>query len=109
MFSELHGLVQKTVGLAEPLRRALAPLSSQILVAFVYGSVAKGTDTAGSDIDLMIIADNNHEKEIDGIFSILPLKIHFLFFTFQEFLTVITQYPIVFTFFSFNCPSFSCV
>jgi len=58
VFSELHGLVQKTVGLAEPLRRALEPLASQIRVAFVYGSVAKGTDTAGSDIDLMIIADD---------------------------------------------------
>lgn len=58
VFSELHGLVQKTVGLAEPLRRALGPLSDQIRVAFVYGSVAKGTDTAGSDIDLMIIADD---------------------------------------------------
>jgi predicted nucleotidyltransferase len=58
VFPELHGLVLKTVGLAEPLRRALAPLAGQIQVAFVYGSVAKGTDTAGSDIDLMIISDD---------------------------------------------------
>lgn len=57
VFLELHGLVQKTVGLAEPLRRALAPITGQIQVAFVYGSVVRGTDTAGSDIDLMIISD----------------------------------------------------
>jgi predicted nucleotidyltransferase len=64
VFSELHGLVQKTVGLAEPLRRALDPLSGRIQVAFVYGSVAKGTDTAASDIDLMIIADELSYSEV---------------------------------------------
>src|SRR5262249_16224185 len=39
----------------EPLRRALQPLATKIEVAFVYGSVAKKSDTARSDIDLMII------------------------------------------------------
>jgi predicted nucleotidyltransferase len=66
VFSELHGLVQKTVGLAEPLRRALAPLGERIQVAFVYGSVAKGTDTAKSDVDLMIIADELSYAETFG-------------------------------------------
>jgi predicted nucleotidyltransferase len=66
IFPELHGLVQKTVGLAEPLRNALAPVSDQIRVAFVYGSVAKGTDTAGSDIDLMIISDDLSYAEVFG-------------------------------------------
>ena len=58
VFAELHGLVQKTVGLVEPLRRALAPIADQIQVAFVYGSVAKGADTASSDIDLLIISED---------------------------------------------------
>jgi len=58
IFPELHGLVLKTVGLAEPLREALAPLAPQIAVAFVYGSVAKGTDTSRSDVDLMVLADD---------------------------------------------------
>jgi predicted nucleotidyltransferase len=56
-FSELHGLIVKTVGVVEPLRRALAPRASDMRAAFVYGSVAKGTDRAGSDIDLMVISD----------------------------------------------------
>ena len=43
--------------MAEPLRRALAPLAKPIRAAFVYGSVAKGTDKAASDIDLMVISD----------------------------------------------------
>jgi predicted nucleotidyltransferase len=39
------------------LRAALAPLAAQIDQAFVYGSVAKGKDTAKSDIDLMVISE----------------------------------------------------
>lgn len=57
LFSELCGIVQKTVGLAEPLRAVLLPLSAQIHAAFVFGSVAKRQDTAASDIDLMVVSD----------------------------------------------------
>jgi predicted nucleotidyltransferase len=56
IFSELCGIAQKTVGLAEPLRDALKPLAKRISAAFVYGSVAKKQDTAASDIDLMVIS-----------------------------------------------------
>lgn len=58
IFDELCAIVRKTVGLAEPLREALAPLAAHISAAFVYGSVAKRTDTAASDIDLMVISDS---------------------------------------------------
>lgn len=64
IFEELHGLILKTVGLVEPLRRALNAFASEINVAFVYGSVAKGTDTAKSDIDLMIVGDDLSYGEI---------------------------------------------
>lgn len=57
VYDELVGIMRKTVGLAEPLRAALAPLADRIVAAFVYGSVAKGSDHAGSDIDLMIVSD----------------------------------------------------
>jgi len=57
IFAELCGIVQKTVGLAEPLRAALAPFTKNISAAFVYGSVAKRSDTAHSDIDLMVVSD----------------------------------------------------
>lgn len=58
IFEELRGIAQKTVGLAEPLREALDSLTPQIRAAFVYGSVAKRTDTAGSDIDLLVLSDD---------------------------------------------------
>ena len=57
IFVELCGIAQKTVGLAEPLRAALAPLAKQIHAAFVYGSIAKRQDTAASDVDLMLLSD----------------------------------------------------
>ena len=64
VFSELHGLIVKTVGLAEPLRRSLAALGGQIRAAFVYGSIARGSDSARSDIDLMIVSEDLSHAEV---------------------------------------------
>ena len=66
LFSELRNIVLKTVGLAEPLRDALKPLSPAVQAAFVYGSVAKSTDQSASDIDLMIISDSLTYGEVFG-------------------------------------------
>jgi predicted nucleotidyltransferase len=66
LYSELRSIVLKTIGLAEPLREALKPLSSAIRAAFVYGSVAKATDQSASDIDLMIISDSLTYGEVFG-------------------------------------------
>jgi predicted nucleotidyltransferase len=57
VFNELHQLVLKTVGIVDPLREALTPYRQSIKSAFVYGSIAKGKDTAKSDIDVMIVAE----------------------------------------------------
>jgi len=45
----------KTAGLADVLMDALKPLASKLLIVFVYGSIASGSEQADSDIDLMII------------------------------------------------------
>ena len=66
VFSELCGITQKTFGLAGPLREALAPLAEQIHAAFVYGSVAKKTDTASSDIDVMVVSDSLGYADLFG-------------------------------------------
>ena len=58
IFEELRGITQKTVGLADPLRAALAPLAARIEAAFVFGSVAQRSDTASSDIDLLVLSDS---------------------------------------------------
>jgi predicted nucleotidyltransferase len=54
--AELRSLVLKTVGLADVLRTALAPLVERIELAFVFGSIAKQEDSAASDVDLLMVS-----------------------------------------------------
>lgn len=57
LFVALNDIVLKTSGLAEPIQSALLPLAEKVLAACVYGSVAAGADTAGSDIDVLLVAE----------------------------------------------------
>lgn len=68
LFLELTGIIKKTVGLKQPLVDALEPIKKKINLAFVYGSVAKATDTSSSDIDLMIVSD---ELMLEDVFVAL--------------------------------------
>lgn len=58
LFDELCSIIRKTVGLEELLRTAVISLPGKVVLAIIYGSVAKGTDTSASDIDLLIVSDN---------------------------------------------------
>lgn len=58
VFEPLRELVLKTSGLANVLLAALAPVAAEIRAAFVYGSIAKGEDSATSDVDLMVISES---------------------------------------------------
>src|SRR3989442_7032788 len=55
VFAELAGLLRKTAGLADVLREALMPLGSKVDLAFVYGSVASGSERPTSDVDVMVL------------------------------------------------------
>lgn len=57
IFQELTQIVQKTFGLAHPIREALAPYREAIRCAFIFGSIAKKQDTTASDIDLFIVSN----------------------------------------------------
>ena len=57
IFPELQGLFAKTAGLTDLLREALAPLGERVLVAFVFGSAARGELRTASDIDLLVVGD----------------------------------------------------
>jgi predicted nucleotidyltransferase len=65
VFAEMRALVNKTVGVFHALRSALEALSKRIVVAFVYGSVARGEETATSDLDLMVVGD----AKLDDVLS----------------------------------------
>jgi len=71
IFEELKAIVFKTFGVTDVLREALEPLAKRIVVAFVYGSVARGEDTAKSDIDVMIVGDI---KFSDAVLALSPAE-----------------------------------
>jgi len=57
VFKERASLITKTTGIGDTLRAALSPFNECIKVALVYGSVARGDESRGSDIDLLIIGE----------------------------------------------------
>jgi predicted nucleotidyltransferase len=75
VYNELHGLVLKTVGLAEPLAESLKPHAANITAAFVFGSMAKGTQHAGSDVDLMVIGDDLDYADLYSALQRAELKL----------------------------------
>lgn len=65
IFPELRSLMVKTAGIADILRQALAPLSGRITFAFIYGSLAKGTETADSDVDVLFVGKAELSEIVD--------------------------------------------
>jgi predicted nucleotidyltransferase len=57
IFEELKAILAKTIGVADTLRTALAPLADRISFAFVYGSLARGQQRSQSDVDLMVVGE----------------------------------------------------
>ncbi|HSW72068.1 MAG TPA: nucleotidyltransferase domain-containing protein [Chlamydiales bacterium] len=56
-FEDLKHLFLKTISLGETVRLALQPFHDSIYLTFIFGSVAKDTESLESDIDLFIISD----------------------------------------------------
>lgn len=69
VFPELQALIRKTIGLVDALRLSLAPLAGRIDAAFVFGSMASGTESAGSDIDLMVVGDAGFAEVVDATYE----------------------------------------
>lgn len=67
VFAELRSLVVKTGGVADALRAVLAPLGERVRIAFIYGSIAKGTERHASDVDIMVIGDASFAEVSDAL------------------------------------------
>ena len=68
IYSELASILRKTSGMADVLVQALAPLAPALRVAFVFGSVAQGRETAGSDIDLVLIGEVGFAQAVELLY-----------------------------------------
>jgi predicted nucleotidyltransferase len=67
IYEDLRGILKKTVGVADVLREALAPLAPKIRAAFIYGSVARGDERPGSDLDLMIVGEPAFAEVVEAL------------------------------------------
>ena len=67
IFAELRGIILKTAGLADVLRQALSPLRDRVHLAFVYGSLARGEDRSGSDVDICVVGEVTFAEVVAAI------------------------------------------
>lgn len=88
IFTEVASILRKTSGLADVLVQALAPLAPALRVAFVFGSMAQGRETAGSDIDVMLIGDVGFGQVVETLHpaqSVLGREVNAQVFSQEEF------------------------
>ncbi len=69
VYPELSALLRKTIGLADVLTLALAPAAERIRLAFVFGSVAQASETAASDIDVLVIGSVSFGEVVNLVFD----------------------------------------
>ena len=70
IYSELASILRKTSGMADVLVQALMPLAPSLRAAFIFGSVARGSETASSDVDLMLIGDVTFKQAVELLYPV---------------------------------------
>lgn len=69
VFEELASILRKTSGVVEVLANALAPLANKIEAAFVFGSVGRGSESLGSDVDVLIIGEIGFAQAVQALYA----------------------------------------
>ena len=92
IFEDLKSIFFKSLGIAEALKENLQ--GKKIIIAFIYGSYARGQENLLSDIDLMVIG-NISSKELSGLLSGLKTElmreINYAVFPLKEFIDKAVQ------------------
>ena len=70
LFPELAALLRKTHGVVPALRTALQPLADRIALAFVYGSVASGTASEHSDVDVLLVGTADFVSVVQALYPL---------------------------------------
>lgn len=94
VYADLRALVGKTIGVTAQLRSTLSVLADRISFAFIYGSVARGEEKAGSDIDLMVVGTASLKavlRETGKLEPILRRAINPTVYSPREFKTKLTH------------------
>ena len=69
IYEELLSVVKKTFGIVDVIQSALLPVVSDVDVAFIYGSIAKGEETENSDIDLLIVTESLAYADLTSVLT----------------------------------------
>jgi predicted nucleotidyltransferase len=86
-FAELRGLVIKTVGLGDLMRRTLSALKG-IRYALIYGSFVSGEDVEGSDIDLLVVGSVSEDEVLKAVNRVereIGREVNYIFWSEKEF------------------------
>lgn len=89
VFEELAGLFRKTSGAVSVLQQALQGLKPQIRFALLFGSLARGTETPGSDVDVLIVGDAGFAEVVKALYpaqELLQREINPVVYSDSEFL-----------------------
>lgn len=81
--AELKSLISKSSGAAPVLREALRDVEDKIAVAFIFGSVASGTERGESDLDLFVIGSAGYSlltERVSGLENRLGRPVAILYF-----------------------------
>ena len=68
IYQELLSIVRKTLGAVDVLRETLEPLGDRVTRAFIFGSLASGTESTYSDIDLMMVGEVSFAEAVNAIY-----------------------------------------
>ena len=68
IYSELASVFRKTTGLADVITAAIQPLAANIELALIFGSVARGEETAASDIDLLVVGNVGFAELVKALY-----------------------------------------
>lgn len=68
IYDELVSILQKTSGLVDVLAKILLPYEDKIDLAFVFGSIARGTAHSSSDVDVLIIGNMSFAEAVDVLY-----------------------------------------
>lgn len=69
IFNELSSILKKTSGIADVILSALLPFANNIECVFIYGSVAKGSESPASDIDLCVIGKVSYTEIVSALYE----------------------------------------
>lgn len=70
LFDDLAAMFRKTHGVVPALREVLAPFGERIAVALIFGSVARGSETTGSDIDLLVLGELGFAELVQALYPL---------------------------------------